>query len=189
MANDENAFVSYESTSERSVGRLAASGEIVSAIGHWLLVITSAILLASPSMSNAQEKMIPVVQRNGQACVAASALGREAGIAIKHLPGADQFVACSKDRCALVKDAKQEGDEIWVPVAALSEALVAAAEFTSDKTSVSFHFTPTAPAQTDSIARVGQLAPNFRLTKLDGSSVALADFRGQRVLINSWASW
>lgn len=37
--------------------------------------------------------------------------------------------------------------------------------------------------------RVGDLAPDFKLAKLDGSSVRLSDFRGQRVLINSWASW
>ena len=38
-------------------------------------------------------------------------------------------------------------------------------------------------------AQVGQLAPDLRLTRLDGSPVALADFRGKRVLIDSWASW
>ena len=41
----------------------------------------------------------------------------------------------------------------------------------------------------DPTARVGQLAPNFRLPKLQGGTVSLADFRGKRVLIESWASW
>ena len=36
---------------------------------------------------------------------------------------------------------------------------------------------------------VGAIAPNLRLTKLDGAPVSLDEFRGQRVLINSWASW
>ena len=35
----------------------------------------------------------------------------------------------------------------------------------------------------------GQLAPDFRLTALDGREIALSDLRGKRVLINSWASW
>jgi hypothetical protein len=36
---------------------------------------------------------------------------------------------------------------------------------------------------------VGSLAPNLRLAKLDGGVVTLDALRGQRVLINSWASW
>jgi hypothetical protein len=37
--------------------------------------------------------------------------------------------------------------------------------------------------------KVGDTAPEFRVTKLDGSAVALSDLRGKRVLINSWATW
>jgi len=44
-------------------------------------------------------------------------------------------------------------------------------------------------AASDATPRIGNLAPDFRLSKLDGSSVRLSDFRGKRVLINSWASW
>ena len=189
MTRNESNFWSKETSCVDSARRPTATGKIFLSIGHWLLIICPAMVIGSTSLSNAQENKIPVVQRNGQACVAASTLMREAGIAIKHLPGMDQFVACSQDRCAPVKEAKQDGSEIWVPVKSLATALGATTQFTSDQTRVSFHFTPAAAAQTDSIARVGQLAPNFRLTKLDGSSVALADFRGQRVVINSWASW
>jgi peroxiredoxin len=39
------------------------------------------------------------------------------------------------------------------------------------------------------VPRVGSIAPNLRLTRLDGTPVSLDEFRGQRVLINSWASW
>lgn len=38
-------------------------------------------------------------------------------------------------------------------------------------------------------ATVGSPAPNFRMTLLDGTSVALADLRGQVVLLNFWATW
>jgi DsbE subfamily thiol:disulfide oxidoreductase len=36
---------------------------------------------------------------------------------------------------------------------------------------------------------VGQPAPDFRLTLLDGSSLTLQDLRGQVVVVNFWASW
>lgn len=35
----------------------------------------------------------------------------------------------------------------------------------------------------------GQPAPDFRLTLLDGSTLSLADLRGQVVVLNIWASW
>jgi peroxiredoxin len=37
--------------------------------------------------------------------------------------------------------------------------------------------------------RVGNQAPDFSLTDLDGNTVSLTDFRGQGVLLNFWASW
>lgn len=35
----------------------------------------------------------------------------------------------------------------------------------------------------------GQIAPDFELTTLDGGTVKLSDFKGQRVMINFWATW
>lgn len=35
----------------------------------------------------------------------------------------------------------------------------------------------------------GQRAPNFELTDLEGNAVQLSDYRGQKVLINFWATW
>lgn len=37
--------------------------------------------------------------------------------------------------------------------------------------------------------RKGNLAPDFELTTLDGKSVKLSDFRGERVMLNFWATW
>ncbi|WP_422122417.1 redoxin domain-containing protein [Planococcus sp. X10-3] len=36
---------------------------------------------------------------------------------------------------------------------------------------------------------VGDFAPDFELTTLDGQTVRLSDYRGQRVFINFWATW
>ena len=36
---------------------------------------------------------------------------------------------------------------------------------------------------------VGEVAPNFVLNDLQGNEVALADFRGQPVIVNFWATW
>lgn len=37
--------------------------------------------------------------------------------------------------------------------------------------------------------RVGQPAPDFKVTTLDGRHLTLADFRGQVLVINYWAAW
>ncbi|MBN8210106.1 TlpA family protein disulfide reductase [Bacillus sp. NTK071] len=35
----------------------------------------------------------------------------------------------------------------------------------------------------------GQIAPNFKLQTLDEETVQLSDYRGERVIINFWATW
>ncbi len=37
--------------------------------------------------------------------------------------------------------------------------------------------------------RIGDMAPPFTLTLVDGSKVSLADLRGQVVVLNFWATW
>ncbi|WP_404450554.1 TlpA family protein disulfide reductase [Virgibacillus necropolis] len=36
---------------------------------------------------------------------------------------------------------------------------------------------------------VGQIAPDFKLSTLNGKTVKLSDFRGKKVMINFWATW
>jgi peroxiredoxin len=36
---------------------------------------------------------------------------------------------------------------------------------------------------------LGQPAPGFQVTSLDGGPVSLADYRGKAVLVNFWATW
>ncbi len=45
------------------------------------------------------------------------------------------------------------------------------------------------PAAAQPAPLVGHPAPEFTLTAIDGSQVALSDLRGQVVLINLWATW
>ncbi|MGY0692765.1 redoxin domain-containing protein [Virgibacillus sp. FSP13] len=35
----------------------------------------------------------------------------------------------------------------------------------------------------------GNMAPDFQLETLDGETVKLSDYRGQRVMVNFWATW
>ena len=44
-------------------------------------------------------------------------------------------------------------------------------------------------APSDTGVHPGEIAPAFSLTSFDGRTIALADFRGQPVLLNFWASW
>lgn len=137
----------------------------------------------------AEDKMISTIQKEGQTSVRASELERETGIVIKDLPGAGQLAVCREERCAILKVFFKEAGDTFVPVAELAQALRANAEFDLETKRVRFVFQPLDSPALEAVAAVGALAPNFRLTTLDGDPVELSDFRGQRVLINSWASW
>jgi hypothetical protein len=137
----------------------------------------------------AQDLMLPVVQRNGENYVSGVRLERDAGIAIKTLPGQKQLAACRAERCGLVKDFIAEGDALLVRIDSLAQALDASLQFDATRQRVRFDFLTAGAPAVHSHADVGQLAPDLRLRSLDGSLVAISDFRGKRVLINSWASW
>lgn len=138
----------------------------------------------------AKENWMPAVERNGRFYVSARSLARTAEIAIKPLPGQPRVVACFGDRCALIQDYFESSGETYVAVTALTSGLGATAKYNAKEREVEFEFkaAPATEARTH-MAGVGALAPNFRLPKLDGGTVALSDFRGKRVLINSWGSW
>ena len=132
---------------------------------------------------------LPVLFRNGEAHVARAVLEREAGIVVKRLPGRAEFVACGRERCAPLKSVLTDGDDWLVPVAPLCEAMRLTANFDESRRHVALILAPRTSVATSGTARVGFVAPNLRLAKLDGTPVSLDELRGQRVLINSWASW
>jgi peroxiredoxin len=39
------------------------------------------------------------------------------------------------------------------------------------------------------VPKVGEMAPDFTLPTLDGSTVSLHDYRGKKVIVLIWASW
>jgi hypothetical protein len=150
------------------------------------LAVVVAVVIARPFVSAAP---LPVVMREGAAYVAAAPLEREAGIVIKQLPGRGGFVACGAEQCAPLKSSLMEGQNVLVPVAALAEAMNLTANFDEQRAHVTLAPGARANARPAGQARVGSLVPNLRLAKLDGAAVTLDELRGQRVLINSWASW
>ncbi len=42
---------------------------------------------------------------------------------------------------------------------------------------------------TDEGLAIGETAPNFELTTLDGKTVKLSDYKGKKVILNFWATW
>ena len=48
---------------------------------------------------------------------------------------------------------------------------------------------PTTPAELQTAPVAGALAPDFRLSSIDGSEVALSDLQGKVVLLNFWTTW
>ncbi|MFD2759405.1 TlpA family protein disulfide reductase [Lentibacillus juripiscarius] len=44
--------------------------------------------------------------------------------------------------------------------------------------------------ETDEVGiSVGKIAPDFKLKTLEGETVRLSDYRGERVIVNFWATW
>lgn len=143
--------------------------------------------MVAPQLGNAAPLAVKIA--NGVPHVTAAALEADAGIAIKRLPGPGGYVACGVERCAPLAAVTASADGVLVPVPALETALDLSAHFDDDRRFVTLVHGRRHGSSPASGARVGSLAPNLRLRKLDGTPVALDQFRGQRVLINSWASW
>src|SRR5260370_10999453 len=102
-------------------------------------VLLAALVVATvAAVSAADPKMVPVVERNGNAYVSATELERRASVAIKRLLGSDAVVACSEDRCARVKGVLREGSVTWVSAADLANALGFVARFSDDRGQVRF---------------------------------------------------
>ena len=92
------------------------------------------------SAGAAETRMMSITERNGVSYVSAMELERNAGIAVKKLPGGDEVVVCSENRCARVKGFLREGDVTLVNVAELAKVLGFEARFSEDRRQVHFEF-------------------------------------------------
>jgi hypothetical protein len=151
--------------------------------------LVTALLLGITMTCRATEISIGTAEHNGQPSVMLSSLASHRQVAAKPLPGTTHWVVCVADRCGLLKDVVRREDQAWVTAAALAEALGASAQFDPAGNKVKMTLLDGQQSAASAAPRVGSLAPNFRLTKLDGAPVALADFAGRRVLVNNWGSW
>ena len=133
--------------------------------------------------------MIAVTERDHAAYVSSIELENRAAIAIKLLPSADRVVACSEERCAQLEHFVHEGGVVLVDVAELAKALGVTARFSDDRRQVQLDGSATAAPTADAANGVGDFVPNLRLITIGGAQVSLADFRGKRLLIQSWGSW
>ena len=70
-------------------------------------------------------------------------------------------------------------------------ALVVAIIFWPVEASASNNVAPTAQADIEAttLIHAGDVAPDFTVTMLDGSSITLSELRGKVVLISFWATW
>jgi len=148
------------------------------------------LLLITVTMNSGAGERIPVIERDGREYVSGALLQREWKVAVKSLPGQEQMVLCRQDRCALLKDHRvgEEG-EILVGLEAMTKLLSLRIERSADGRRVGFAEQAGISRGEDELTQVGELAPNFRLNRLDGGTVSLGELRAKRVLINSWASW
>ncbi len=140
------------------------------------------------SLAALDSSVLSVTTRGSSAYLSADALAR-VGIAARELPGQKLAAVCLDDRCATLKDYRREGRDLLILVGPLAKALGLKAEFTAENSRVFFDLGPFEAKPVDLPGRIGQLAPNFRLPKLDGKPVSLADFRGKRLVIANWSSW
>lgn len=157
--------------------------------GVWGIMVI--LGLAFAGIVKAQSlQMIPILVRDGREYASAAALATVYQIGLKSLPGRTEFVLCHQDRCALINAVVTElnGNQL-VGIEALAKALGAESDFSSGRKSVGFTFSKTTGDKFAGLPQAGSFAPHFTLKTLDGKPVSLTDYRGRRVLINSWASW
>ncbi|MCI0587054.1 MAG: hypothetical protein L0323_09470 [Planctomycetes bacterium] len=86
--------------------------------------------------------------------------------------------------------ARRSGERVLVEVAAASRGLGLRSRVDSGARAILLETDPVAsrPAATSPV-EVGSPGPDLELTLLDGKRVRISAFRGQRVLVQAWASW
>ncbi len=151
---------------------------------RWLFLMS----LMSLAAAETGPFSVPIRMKAGKAYVSDAALAG-AGIAVKTMPGQAKLVVCAGERCALFSDYFQEGEERWLALAPIGERLNVGVSLDASNQAARLQMPSSQGAEAEGTAEVGGLAPDFRLTLLDGTPVRLSDFQGKRVLLQSWASW
>lgn len=147
-------------------------------------------IFATGVLYAADEPTIAVLEREGQSYVSAKELASVLHIGVKQLPGRAEYAVCFEDRCALMTNVMTEakGGQL-VEIHALAKALNAEAIHSPGARFTKFMFSKSQVENLANLPQPGNFAPDFTLTTLAGKTVSLSDYRGRRVLINSWASW
>jgi len=154
-----------------------------------ILFCLMAVVLVKPTVAFPSENTQPFqIVRQGDVLLVKSSELIKAGIAVKALGSRDAAV-CHQDRCAKITVTTREGSVMLLALKTVADALDAKIEILSGGKSARLQFPALAATPAKQLGRAGQLAPDFRLARLDGKMISLSDFRGKRVVINSWASW
>jgi AhpC/TSA family protein len=161
------------------------------------LGLTSCILLAAAGKVTAETKP-RVVIFNGVATeiTAAPAESKDLWISSADLGKATKFEikpegVCSGQLCFPIPEARKSeffarrGDATWFNLSEFARLLRTAGAHDS-KNDV-WYFGPRPEEQNAYLKSL--IAPDFTLPDLDGKNHSLADFRGKKVLLLTWASW
>jgi AhpC/TSA family len=165
------------------------------------LPILALFVLTAPSASRASVSSHPTVIFDGRATElsASSPLVRpskDLWVTLDDLTRATGFVlkpqgVCRKELCfPLPRDRKAEflqkrGNVQWFNLSAFARLLHQPVAY--DEALATWYFGPRPETQNNYLQSLE--APNFTLPDIDGKPHSLADFRGKKVLIITWASW
>ncbi len=134
------------------------------------------------------------VEEGSAIWVGADDLAAALDASLKVVPPDGPAVLCRADKCVPLpldgRAARRSGERVLVEVAAASRGLGLRSRVDSGARAFLLETDPD-PGRPGSPLRVdvGSPGPDLELPLLDGKRVRISSFRGQRVLVQAWASW
>lgn len=134
------------------------------------------------------------VEEGSALWVGADDLAGALGTSLKVVPPNGPAVFCRAENCVPLpldgRAARRSGEGVLVEVAAACRGLGLRYRVDRGARAILLEADPLArrPATTSPVD-VGHPGPDLELTLLDGKPVRISSFRGQRVLVQAWASW